>query len=144
MFHSYTIKQLKPLSLGLDDFFNFAENYPCEEAESTFPKYNILKPTENTYRIEIALAGYNKKDIEIIHKDGVLTVSYSKTKSMPDKAVKEPTTIYQGLTKKSFTKNFAIADTIVVMGAFFIDGILQIDMEEILPEEKKAKRIEIK
>lgn len=134
-----TFTTFKPISIGLNDFFNFAENF-IESEDSAFPKYNILKPTDSTWIIEVALAGYAKQDIDIEHKDGVLTVSHKKPK---DKDIEKPNYLHRGITKKSFSKQFAVAETVIVKNATFKDGLLSIDLEEILPEEKKAKKIQI-
>lgn len=132
-----TFTTIKPISIGLNDFFNFAENF-IESEDSGFPKYNILKPTDSTWIIEIALAGYAKEDINIEHKDGVLTVSHQKPKT-----TEKPKYLHHGITKKSFSKQFAVAETVIVKNATFKDGLLSIELEEILPEEKKAKKIQI-
>jgi molecular chaperone IbpA len=137
--YKQTFTTFKPISIGLNDFFNFAENF-IESEDSAFPKYNILKPTDSTWIIEIALAGYAKQDIDIEHKDGVLTVSHKKPK---DKDIEKPNYLHRGITKKSFSKQFAVAETVIVKNATFKDGLLSIDLEEILPEEKKAKKIQI-
>lgn len=135
-----TFTTLKPLSIGLNDFFNFAESFNFDTEDSGFPKYNILKPTDSTWIIEMALAGYAKQDIDIEHKDGVLNVSHKKPKATD---IEKPKVIHQGITKKSFSKQFAVAETVVVKNATFKDGLLAIELEEILPEEKKAKKIQI-
>lgn len=137
--YKQTFTTFKPISIGLNDFFNFAENF-IESEDSAFPKYNILKPTDSTWIIEVALAGYAKQDIDIEHKDGVLTVSHKKPK---DKDIEKPNYLHRGITKKSFSKQFAVAETVIVKNATFKDGLLSIDLEEILPEEKKAKKIQI-
>ena len=136
---TYTIKQLRPISLGLDDFFNFAENFPFDVEEPKFPKYNILKPTDTTYLIEMALAGYPKAGIDIQNKDGVLTVSYKKE----TEDIKQPKVLHQGITKKSFSKSFALAETIVIKEANFVDGLLTISLEDVIPEDKKPTKIKI-
>jgi molecular chaperone IbpA len=137
--YKQTFTTFKPISIGLNDFFNFAENF-IESEDSAFPKYNILKPTDSTWIIEMALAGYSKEDIDIEHKDGVLTVSHQKPKAT---SIEKPKYLHRGITKKSFSKQFAVAETVIVKNATFKDGLLSIDLEEILPEEKKAKKIQI-
>ena len=136
---TYTIKQLRPISLGFNDFFNFAENFPFDVEEPKFPKYNILKPTDTTYLIEMALAGYPKAGIDIENKDGVLTVSYKKE----PEDLKQTKILHQGITKKSFSKSFALAETIVVKDASFVDGLLTISLEDVIPEDKKPTKIKI-
>jgi len=134
-----TFTTIKPLTIGLNDFFNFAENF-IESEDSAFPKYNILKPTDSTWIIEMALAGYAKEDINIEHKDGVLTISHQKPKAT---SIEKTKYLHRGITKKSFSKQFAVAETVIVKNAAFKDGLLSIELEEILPEEKKAKKIQI-
>jgi molecular chaperone IbpA len=137
--YKQTFTTIKPLAIGLNDFFNFAENF-IESDDSGFPKYNILKPTDSTWIIELALAGYAKQDIDIEHKDGVLTVSHQKPKAT---GTEKPKYLHHGITKKSFSKQFVVAETVIVKTATFKDGLLSIELEEILPEEKKAKKIQI-
>ena len=132
---TYTVKQLAPLSLGFNEFFNFAERLIDDPS---FPKYNILKPTDTTWVIEMALAGYSKSDLEIDLKDGALTITHEKVEE------KETTQVlYRGITKKAFSKSFAIAENIIVKSATFIDGLLTIRLEEIIPENKKSTIIKI-
>lgn len=138
-----TLTQLRPLSIGLDKFFKFADGINSEE--SNFPKYNIIKLDNTNYIIEMALAGYSKKDINITLEDSVITVSHAKSCPLVEdiKASKDSKIIHQGITKKSFSKFFAVAETIIVTEASFIDGLLTIKLEDVIPEEKKGKTIHI-
>ena len=136
-----TFTTIKPFSIGLDNFFNFAENFPFEQAESKFPSYNIINVDNKNYLIEMALAGYKKEDIDIEHKDGVITISHTKPKTEIPKATKERV-IHNGITKKSFSKDFAVAESVIVKGATFIDGMLTVSLEDIT-EEKKTNKIKI-
>ena len=141
MYSTYTtITQLKPFSVGLDNFFNFAENLNVNASDDKFPKYNIIKTQDNIFVIEMALAGYSKTDIEIESKDGALIVSYKKPKGEKSDADKY---LHRGITKRSFTKSFGLADNVVVRNAKFIDGLLSIELEQIIPDEKKPKKITI-
>jgi molecular chaperone IbpA len=105
---------------------------------SNFPPHNIVKLDESRYIVEMAVAGFSKDEIEITINDGTLTVKGVKT----DKE-ESVTYIHRGIGTRSFTKTLTVADTIEVRGADFKDGILTIGLENIIPESKKPRKIEI-
>ena len=79
--------QLRPLSVGFDDVFDHFESMfdgPSLSVGSNYPPYNIVKTGKHTYDVEVALAGYGKKDIDVTYEDGMLTI-----KSIKDKETKE-------------------------------------------------------
>ena len=138
--------QLRPLSVGFDDVFDHFESMfdsPSLSLASNYPPYNIVKTGKNTYDIEVALAGYGKKDIDVTYEDGMLTI-----KSIKDKEPKEVEDnegmLHKGIAKRMFSKSFTIADDVVVKGAELKDGLLKVSMERIIPEAKKARTITIK
>ena len=138
--------QLRPVTVGFDNAFDHFERMFDTDFLSTmpsFPHYNIVKTAENQYNVEIALAGYSKKDIEIEIKEGVLTVKSVKSKE--EKEVEDNNgVLHQGIAKRYFSKAFTIADDVEVKGAELKDGLLKISMERIIPEHRKAKTINIK
>jgi molecular chaperone IbpA len=113
---------------------------------SNFPPYNIVKTGKNTYNIELALAGFNKKDIDVEYEDNNLVVKSKKV----DKAEASETTdvdgnmIHRGISKRHFLKSFTIASDVEVKGAELKDGLLTVALERIIPDAKKARSIEIK
>tara|TARA_B100000902_G_scaffold385308_1_gene426512 strand:+ start:766 stop:1101 length:336 start_codon:yes stop_codon:yes gene_type:complete len=110
--------------------------------ESTgYPPYNIQKTEDFKFEIEMALAGFDKKDIEIEVAEGTLTVKSVKDK---DKGETDEYTLYKGISQRNFTRKFTLADDIVVNGAELKNGMLKISLERIVPEEKKPKMITIK
>ena len=138
--------QLRPLSIGFDNIFDHFENF-FEEGEdyvrssltSTFPFYNIVKKGDNKYDIELALAGYDKKDISVEYADNLLHIkSIKEAKSETDDGV-----IHQGIAKRTFSKVFTIADDVEIKGAELKNGLLKISLEKIVPEDKKPKTIKI-
>ncbi len=140
--------QLRPLSIGFDNIFDHFENF-FEEGEdyvrssltSTFPFYNIVKKGDNKFDIEVALAGYDKKDIAVEYADNILTLkSVKETKSDKEK----DGVIHQGIAKRSFTKAFTVSDDVEIKGAELKNGLLKISLEKIIPEGKKPKTIAIK
>ena len=132
---------LRPFSVGFDDLFNHFNNtleYTVKQPTS-YPPSNINKVDDLNYQIERALAGFNKKDIEIQSADSQLTI---KSVESDDKEKKE--TLHRGISKRKFSRTFTLADDIKVNGAELKDGMLLIDLEKIVPEEKKPRTIDIK
>ena len=133
---------LRPFSVGFDDLFNHFNNtleYTVKQPTS-YPPYNINKVDDLNYQIEMALAGFSKKDIGIEYADNQLTIE-----SVFEKDDKEDdtTTVHRGISKRQFKKAFTLADEVVVNGAELKDGMLIVDLEKIVPEEKKPRSIKI-
>ena len=105
---------------------------------SSFPPHNILKLDESHYVVELAVAGFSKSEIEITVENGNLTIKGEKKEKDT-----EVTYLHRGIGTRSFTKTLTVADTIEVKGAEFKDGILRIGLENIVPEHKKPRKIEI-
>ena len=136
--------QLRPVTVGFDNAFDHFERMFEDDfftSVPAFPHYNIVKTADNKYDIEIALAGYNKKDIEVELKEGILTV---KSKKDEKEDTKDGEVIHKGIAKRYFSKAFTIADDVEVKGAELKDGLLRVSMERIIPEHRKAKTIDIK
>ena len=102
----------------------------------SYPPYNIKKLDDEHFVIEMAVAGFGKADLDIELKDGTLTVSGNLDADDKDY-------LYQGIANRAFTRNFTLADTVVVKNAELVNGLLKIALERFIPEEKKAKKIDI-
>ena len=124
-----------------DHFEHMMDDSFFGRSVGNFPPYNIVKTGENTYDVELALAGFNKKDIEIEYKENVLTVKSKKQEETKDE---DGNVIHRGISKRMFSKSFTIANDVEVKGAELKDGLLKVSMERIIPEHKKAKLIDIK
>ena len=142
--------QLRPLSVGFDDVFNHFESmfdYDMVNV-SNYPPYNIVKTGDNKYDVEVALAGFNKKDINVFAENGMLTIeskTEDKSKVSDLKSEdKDGEVIHKGISKRYFKKSFTISDDVEVKGAELKDGMLRVSMEKIIPESKKLKTIDIK
>jgi molecular chaperone IbpA len=139
---------LRPLTVGFDNVFDQLE-YMMEDrffekgTVANFPPYNIVKTGENTYDVELALAGFNKNDIEVEYKENQLTVK-SKKQEKADETDPDGNMIHRGISKRMFSRSFTIANDVEVKGAELKDGLLKVSLERIIPEHKKAKTIEIK
>ena len=136
---------LRPITVGFDDMFDHFEHMMDDSffgrSVANFPPYNIVKTGENTYDVELALAGFNKKDIEVEYKENLLTVKSKKQEETKDE---DGNIIHRGISKRMFSKSFTIANDVEVKGAELKDGLLKVSMERIIPEHKKAKLINIK
>ena len=139
--------QLRPVTVGFDNVFDHFERMFEDDFRGlsvpNFPPYNIVKTGKNTYDVELALAGYSKKDIDVSLEDGILTI-----KSVKDEQIKEVEdnngVLHKGIAKRYFSKAFTIADDVEVKSAELKDGLLKISLERIIPDHKKARTISIK
>lgn len=140
--------QLRPLSIGFNNVFDHFESmlnddFGLRAPSINYPPYNIVETSKNKYDIEVALAGYNKKDIDVSYEDGQLTIKSKKSEKEESKD-EDGNTIYKGIAKRYFERSFTIADDVEIKGAELKDGLLKVSLEKIVPESKKPKTIEIK
>ena len=137
---------LRPFTVGFDDMFNhfdhMVDHLPHMTANN-YPPYNIVKTGSLTYNIEVALAGYGKKDISVNFEDNILKIESVKSKE--EKEVEDNDgVLHQGIAKRSFSKSFTIAEDVEVKGAELKDGLLRVSLEKIVPDHRKARTINIK
>ena len=136
---------LRPFSIGFDDMFDQFESMLGNGSlavQSNYPPYNIRKVGKDKYAIEVAVAGFNKDDVEVEFEDKLLTVRTKKVSKTVEKDGDE--IIHKGISQRSFSRSFTIADDVKVSGAELKDGLLTINCEKIIPEQKKKKLIPIK
>ena len=127
---------LTPYAVGFDRLFDQLAH--SSRVTKTYPPYDIMKDDEYNFRIEMALAGFSKKDIEVEVADGVLTIRSVKENEDDDN------NLYRGISYRKFNRKFTLADDIIVKDAKLQDGLLKISLEKIIPEEKKPRLITIK
>ena len=139
---------LRPLTIGFDSVFDHFESlldddFSVPASRNNYPPYDIKKVDDNKYNIEAALAGFNKKDIEVVAKGSTLTIKSKKEKTS-NKKNGNSEVLHQGISKRYFERSFTIADDVKVLGAELKDGLLTVSLERLIPEEKKEQVIEIK
>ena len=137
---------LRPFSIGFDDMFDQFESMLGNGSlsmQSNYPPYNIRKTGKDAYSIEVALAGFNKKDVEVEFEDNLLTVRTKQVNKSEEKN-ENGEILHKGISQRQFARSFTIADDVKVDGAELKDGLLTITCERIVPEYKKKKLIEIK
>ena len=136
---------LRPFSIGFDDMFDQFESMLGNGSlgvQTNYPPYNIRKAGKDKYAIEVAVAGFNKDDVEVEYEDNLLTVKTKDVKRTEEKKGDE--VIHRGISQRSFARSFTIADDVKVNGAQLRDGLLTISCEKIIPEIKKKRLIAIK
>jgi len=111
--------------------------------QSNYPPYNIRKTGKDNYAIEVALAGFNKNDVEVEFEDNLLTVR-TKQVNKSNEQSENGEIIHKGISQRQFARSFTIADDVKVNDAELKDGLLTIACERIIPEYKKKKLIEIR
>lgn len=132
-----TLKGLDQFFVGFDNQFNRLDQLYSDITKNvpTYPPYNIRKVSDTDYRIEIAVAGFDKSEIDIELEEGSKLIV--KGSSKDDSA----DYMYKGIAKRDFTRTFVLNDEIVVKGANIVNGLLTIVLERVIPEEKKPKKI---
>ena len=133
------VNKFIPYSIGFDNLFDRLFDMDLESS-SSYPPYNISKVDDNNYIIEMALAGFNKDDIEIELADSELTVRSKKREN----SSKDVNLIHQGISHRSFNRKFTLSEEILVKNAEMKNGMLIIKLQKFIPENKKPKLINIK
>lgn len=136
---AFSLTPLFRQSIGFDRFNDLFESAMRNETGSSYPPYNVEKHADDRYRIVVAAAGFHEDDLELQVERGVLTVTGSKR----DNGADNLTYLYQGIAQRAFKLSFRLADHIEVRAASLVNGLLNVDLERIVPEEAKAKRIPI-
>jgi molecular chaperone IbpA len=122
-------------TVGFDRLLGLLES----ASEQGYPPYNIERSDENNYRVTIAVAGFAEKDLSVDVKDRVLTVSGKREEAEKPGAAY----LHQGIAGRAFERSFQLAEHVEVKGARLENGLLHVDLERIVPEEKKPRRIVI-
>ena len=125
-------------TIGFDRLFSMLDQAAGSEPTS-YPPYNIERTGENTYRITMAVAGFDESELSIEAREHALTVKGEKK----DEASEESQYLYRGIAKRAFERRFQLADHVEVRAASLKNGLLHIDLLREIPEAAKPRRIEI-
>ena len=135
------LQKMMGFSVGFDSIFDRFFDMDTTR-DSGYPPYNIRKINEAQYVIEIALAGFSKDDIEVEVTEGTLTIRSKKLEEQTVE-VSEDSYVHKGIAKRSFLRCWTLSDDIFVKGADLKDGMLVINLEKVIPDEKKPRLINI-
>ena len=131
-------RDISPFAVGFDRTFNTLELLASSRAKETnYPPYNIRKISEDQYAIELAVAGFEDKDIDIELVEETLTIKGKRPKEAGDGL------LHQGLAARDFVKKFVLSDDMEIKGAALSNGMLYVGLERIIPDEKKPRKIKL-
>ena len=133
----YVWDTYSPFSVGLDEIFNRLE--AMSGHSTSYPPYNLIKHDASNYEIEIALAGFKAEEIEVSTEQNILRVT-----SKLEKRDTERTYLHQGLSKRSFTNSWQLSEDVRVASVDFVDGLLTISLEKVIPEHQKRTFYNVK
>jgi molecular chaperone IbpA len=129
------LMEIKRNSIGLDEWFKRFDT--AYETHTNYPPYNLVKESSVDFRLEIALAGYKKEDIEVTTEWNKLFVEAKKVSDTDDEY------LHQGLAKRAFTRTWTLSDDVEVCDTLFVDGLLTIKIKRVIPEHQKKKVYEL-
>ena len=132
---SFDFSPLFRSTVGFDRMFDMLDQ--VADTSQGYPPYDIERTSENRYRITVAVAGFGEKDMSVEVRDGVLSVTGKREDS--DKQ----SYLHHGIAGRAFERRFQLAEHVEVKGAKLENGLLHVDLERIVPEEKKPRRIQI-
>lgn len=127
--------EIQKNSIGMDEWFKRFDT--AFETHTNYPPYNLVKESSVDFRLEIALAGYKREDIEVTTEWNKLFVEAKKTGDVDDEY------LHQGLAKRAFTRTWTLSDDVVVGDISYVDGLLIIKLNRVIPEHQKKKVYEI-
>ncbi len=131
-------RDISPFAVGFDRTFDTLELLASSRAKETnYPPYNIRKVSEDQYTIELAVAGFEEKDLDIELVEETLTINGNRPKESGDGL------LHQGLAARDFVKKFVLSDDMVIKGAALSNGMLYVGIERIIPDEKKPQKIKL-
>ena len=122
-------------AIGFDRLFDVMNN--IRGTDTNYPPYDIIKKDEETFIIEFALSGFKKDDLNIVVKENHLTIKGDYVRG------DDAEYLHKGIAKRSFTRDFVLADTLNVEDVTFNEGILRVTLKQIIPEEQKPRKINI-
>jgi len=136
----FDFSPLSRSAIGFDRLFDMLDQVSQADSTNGYPPYNIERADESHYRITLAVAGFAEKDLNVELRDGVLTITGKRDEAAKSEAAN---VLYQGIAGRAFERRFQLAEHVEVRGAKLENGLLHLDLEQIVPEEKKPRRIAI-
>jgi len=132
-----TLPHIEKQFIGFTRIFDLLQR-DFEPVNNNFPPFNIKKVSEHKFELQLALAGFNEKHLDVTLEDGVLTI-----KGDQEEKEEEDTFVHKGIAERKFRRSWSLADTVVVKGATFKNGILTVSLQNEIPEAKKPRSIQI-
>jgi molecular chaperone IbpA len=136
---SLDIPSIHKFAVGFDSVFDELHRLTNSQNSVNYPPYNVVKHSEDKFSIELAVAGFKEGDIDIQVEKNQLTIKGEQSVNL-DSPVEY---LHRGISARNFSRTWTLADHVEIAGATVKDGILTIDLERIVPEEQKPKKIAI-
>ncbi|MEF2552733.1 Hsp20 family protein [Aurantimonas sp. A2-1-M11] len=127
-------------TVGFDRLFSLLDSQTVADNSQTYPPYNIERTGENAYRVTLAVAGFGEEELSIEARENVLTVKGEKAEAQESDQYE---TLYRGIAGRAFERRFQLAEYVEVKGAVLKNGLLHIDLQRVIPEAMKPRRIAI-
>lgn len=136
---TFDVAPLFRSTIGFDRMLDALESASRPTSIDTWPPYDIVKTSEDDYRITLAVAGFTQDDLTVAQEQNVLMVAGQKR----GESGANEQCLYRGIAARAFQRRFELADHVKVVGASLADGLLTVDLKRELPEEMKPRRIAI-
>lgn len=136
----YDLTPFNRTSVGFDRLFDVIDRQFTNSVNATYPPYNIIKEGEDSYKIEVAVAGFREDELDVTVEDNTLTVTGLQEREEP---VDGPTYLHKGISARTFSRPFTLGEHVKVKNASVENGVLIISLEREVPEEAKPKKIQI-
>ena len=130
-------------TVGFDRVFDLLDSAAGQRNANGYPPYNIEKTAENAYKIVMAVAGFSDSELSLTQKENELLVTGQVAPSAAPTGEGEKQFLYRGIAGRNFERRFQLADHVKVTGAKLANGLLTIELQREIPEEKKARAISI-
>lgn len=137
------IPSIHKFGIGFDSILDELMRVNAQQANTNYPPYNIVKHSEDAFAIELAVAGFREGDINITLEKNVLTIKGEQAREIDQDVNEVVEYVHRGISARSFTRTFTLADYVEVVGASAENGILKIQLERQVPEEQKPKTVAI-
>ena len=134
------MKKYDPHFVGFEPLFNQFRRFEMKSDESSggYPPYNIIKLNESQFVIELAIAGFAEKDVKVLHEP-----EHNRLVIEGSNEGEEQDYVYQGIASRKVRRSWTVSDHIIVKNAKLSEGILRVELENVIPDERKPKEIEI-
>ena len=137
---SFDVPSIHKFGIGFDSMFDELIRVSSQQSQQNYPPYNVVKHTEDKFIIELAVAGFREGDITVTVEKNILTIEGDRFENETETGVEY---LHRGISSRSFTRTFTLADHVEVVNASSHDGILSITLERKVPEELQPKKIAI-
>lgn len=140
---TFDLSPLLRSSIGFDRFDHLFDTASrLEDSTGGYPPYNIEKQGDDKYRVTLAVAGFKQDELNIVQHDTVLVVS-GKAVEQTQEGADAPRYLHRGIARRAFERRFQLADYVKVVGASLDNGLLHVELERVIPETMKPRKIEI-